>query len=192
MLYTTKLAIEIKKIAIEIDKEAIGNVKQMPVYVSDDDTKGESPGLSNYKTFLYKLEQQRAEPESASALRYLNFFKFLFENITATKTPINKLVHQIQKLIDDQNKKETFSKHAETPFKTATDMITSIRRVLKRYDLRANRYVAVKLLKEILNYGVANGMTSFLRLFTMPNRFWSQFNAQTEKREIKHDIKEQK
>ena len=184
-----KVAAEIKKVAIDIEKEAAGNVKDLPVYLTGEEPKDESPEISNYRNFLQRLEKKRTQPENTSAIRYLNFLPILFEKINKTTIQRNTLIREIQKHIDKQKEKEQTSEKAVPANMSSTQIITLFRKFLNKYDRTIDVHPILKLFKEILNYGVVYGLSQFLKLFTMPNKFWSRFNTTTEKREIKKEEK---
>lgn len=61
-------------------------------------------------------------------------------------------------------------------------LIIDIRRVLMRYGQATDRFPSVRLLKEILNFGVVNGVPAFKRLLSVQRRLYNTFNAQEEKK----------
>jgi len=69
-----------------------------------------------------------------------------------------------------------------TPISDASQLIPELRRVLLRYGSN-ERYPAVVLLKEILNFGLVNGIPAFRRLLDVERRLYNTFSTQAQKRE---------
>jgi hypothetical protein len=189
-----KLAFEIKTAALEIEKEAVDNVKKMPVFLPTNVPKGDSPEMSNYKSFLLKLEQTKTEPQNASAIRYLNFLANLLtqDNLNRVQFARNTFVARIQQAITAQNEKEEDSEQPDEALWTSASLSQRIRQILNKYNKSLDTHPVVRFFKEILNYGVITGKTPFMKLFTQPKKFQTTFSVQTEKQKIKQEVKQKK
>ncbi|MDD5650203.1 MAG: hypothetical protein PHF86_07305 [Candidatus Nanoarchaeia archaeon] len=122
--------------------------------------------LQLYTTFIRKFLSVKGNNEIFSKLTPL------FEN-PRLKKPRNAILLMLEK-------NETQPIEKSTP-----ELIMDLRRLLLRYGNLSNRYPAIKLLKEILNYGVVNGVPAFKRLLSIRRRLYTTFNSQAEEKNEK-------
>jgi len=168
---------EIKKAANELTKEVEAAAK--PPVLDDDKQKNRlNKELQTYATFLRKFLSVKGNDEIFSKLTPL------FNNPRLRK-PRNSILLMLEKGEQTSQTKEI------------AELIMDLRRIMLRYGSLADRYPAIKLLKEILNYGVVSGVPAFKRLLTIKRRLYNTFGAQgalekQKQKELKNEEQTQK
>lgn len=157
--YANEIRIAAKKLNDEANK---ANEEEMPEIDEKEKTRI-SKEIQLYSTFIRKFLQGK---DNAKLLAKISP---LIRNPKLRK-PRNSIL-----LMLEQGKEAT-------PIADASQLIPELRRVLLRYGSN-ERYPAVVLLKEILNFGLVNGIPAFKRLLNVERKLYNSFNTQSKKRE---------
>jgi hypothetical protein len=152
-----KFAYQIRLAAKELETDT--NVKEEPILLDEKIKRRINKELQAYTTFLRKFMSVKGNE------KVLGKIKPLFDNPRLRK-PRNSILLMLEK--GDQ---------VQTVGDIA-DLVTDLRRILMRYGTMIERYPAIKLLKEILNYGVVNGVPAFKRLLSVERRLYNTFGAE--------------
>lgn len=115
--------------------------------------------LQVYSTFIRKFLQQKGNDKILAKM------KPLFENPRLKKSR-NAILLMLEK---------------EVPEGTSIDVsqiISDLRRILMRYSNLIEKYPAVKLIKEILNFGVVNGVPAFKRILNTNRKLYNIFGTE--------------
>ena len=147
---TLKLAYSIRKIAKELNEED----QQIDQKVEEKLNKE----IQEYSIFLRKFLTIKDNDKILSKIM------FLIQN-PRIKKPRNAILLMLEK-------------QEETQTPNVTDLIIEIKKLLLRYNNYIERYPALTLLKEILNFGVTNGVAAFKRLLTVKKRLYNTFNTE--------------
>jgi hypothetical protein len=145
--------------AHEIKLAAKQLTEEDQVLVDDKVKEKVSRELQAYSAFLRKFLQTKGNDEILGKLTPL------FQNPRLRK-PRNSILLMLEK--GDEAAK----------IGNVADLITELRRILLRYGNMTERYPAVKLLREVLNYGVVNGVPAFKRLLSVERRLYNTFGSQ--------------
>lgn len=147
---TLKLAYTIRKIA----KELVEEEQQIDEKVEEKINKE----IQEYSIFLRKFLSIKDNDKILSKIN------FLIQN-PRIKKPKNAILLMLEK-------------QEETSVPNVTDLIIEIKKLFLRYNNYIERYPALALLKEILNFGVTNGVAAFKRLLTIKKRLYNTFNIE--------------
>lgn len=153
---------EIKKTARQLVAE-VENPDQNPedeILIDDKEKKRIGKEIQAYVTFIRKFLQPKGNDKIFAKLNPL------FDN------PRLKKARNAILLTLEQGKKDE-----QVITKDVAQTIMDLKRILMRYTA-VDRYPAVKLLKEILNFGVVNGVPAFKRLLTTERRLYNTFGTQ--------------
>ncbi|MDD5650100.1 MAG: hypothetical protein PHF86_06755 [Candidatus Nanoarchaeia archaeon] len=161
--------------------------------------------LLNYanviKTAALELEAETKKPETDLAAekkisKEFQVYSTFLRKFLASKGN-DEILSKITPLIDNPRIRKprntilmSLEKGAEK--RTVGDVaqfLMELRRIMMRYSSMVDRYPAVRLLKEILNFGVVNGVPAFKRLLSVDRRLYNTFNAQQEKKEVQEKQK---
>lgn len=153
-------ASEIKEAAIQLKAEAEAPVEEEVVDKKDEEKVNKE--LQTYATFIRKFLQIKGNDKIFAKLLPL------LEN-PRNKKPRNSILQTLEK------------SEPTTMTKDSAEIIMDLKRILMRYNKVAERYPAVKLIKEILNFGVANGVPAFKRLLSIERKLYNSFSTQSEK-----------
>lgn len=143
-------------------REAAKKLAEEPedsILIDDDTKKKVNKELQQYATFLRKFLSVKNNEELFAKLSPL------FDNPKVRK-PRNTILLMLEK-----------GEQVGKP-KAANELIPDLRKILLRYGGMVDRYPAIKLIKEILNYGVVNGVPAFKRLLSIERRLYNTFGAQ--------------
>jgi hypothetical protein len=140
-------------------KELMNEKEDDPILIDKDEERKVNKELQEYSTFLRKFLAVKGNDEILSKLSPL------FENPRLRK-PRNAILLMLEKSEQKSN------------VKPIAELIMDLRRILLRYGNLVERYPAIKLLKEVLNYGVVNGVPAFKRLLTIDRKLYNTFGAQ--------------
>lgn len=66
-----------------------------------------------------------------------------------------------------------------------SQIILDLKTLLYRYNANAERYPTVKLLKEVLNFGIANGIPKFKQLLSVKRKLYNTFNTESIEKQTK-------
>jgi hypothetical protein len=153
-------AYEIRKAAEDLEPETKNeNVKEEPILIDEKAKRRVNKEIQAYSTFLRKFLSVKGND------KVLGKLKPLFDNPRIRK-PRNSILLTLEKGED------------AAPISNVAELITDLRRILLRYGSLVDRYPAVRLIKEILNFGVVNGIAAFKRLLSTERRLYNTFGAQ--------------
>jgi len=148
----------IRKAAKDLKSEAEQPMDD-PILIDEDEKRKVNKEMQQYSTFLRKFLSTKGND------KILGKLSLLFENPRIRK-PRNAILLMLEK--DDKN---------QSPSKPISELISDLRRILLRYGGMVDRYPAIKLLKEVLNYGVVNGVPAFKRLLTVERKLYNTFGS---------------
>jgi hypothetical protein len=151
-----KFAHQIRLAAKELETD---DIKEEPILIDEKVKTRISKELQAYNVFLRKFMSVKGNE------KVLGKIKPLLDNPRLRK-PRNSILT----MLENNNQLQ--------PIGDISDLITDLRRVLMRYGSKVEKYPAIKLLKEILNYGVVNGVSAFKRLLSAKRRLYNTFGAE--------------